>query len=170
MTLFSTGVGLLIAVVLGTAAVAKIREPGPFVTAVGTLVPRSVRKQVAWIVIGAELLAAVTSLVPFTLAFGLALAIVLLAAFAVVALRSALAPAPLPCACFGSVKATLGWPHVVRNVILTGLAAAGLVTLLAGGQGNAWSQPALMILVAAIAVLLAAVAISVDHLIALFAS
>ncbi len=170
MTLFATGVGLLIAVVLGTAAVAKVREPGPFVTSVGTLVPRAFSKPVAWIVIGAELLAAVTSLVPATLALGLTLAIVLFAAFAVVALRSARAPVPLPCACFGSVKASLGWPHVVRNVLLTGLAGAGLGAVFLGAPGSAWSQPTVMILVAASALILAAVAISVDHLIALFAS
>lgn len=170
MTLFSTGAGLLVAVVLGTAAVAKVREPGPFVAAVGALVPRRMSKAVAWLVIGAELLAAVTCLVPVTLAFGLALAVVLFAAFALVAVRSARAPAPLPCACFGAVKASLGWPHVVRNALLTAVAGAGLVAVLAGGPGNAWSQPVLMILVAATALVLAAVAISVDHLIALFAS
>ncbi|WBQ01972.1 MauE/DoxX family redox-associated membrane protein [Kribbella sp. CA-293567] len=170
MTLFSTGVGLLIAVVLGTAAVAKVRDPGPFVTAVGTLVPRGVSRTVAWTVIGAELLAAVASLVPATLPAGLALAVVLFAAFALVALRSARAPAPLPCACFGAVKADLGWPHVVRNVVLTALAGTALAIVLLGDLGSAWSQPAVMLLVAAIAVVLAAVAISLDHLIALFAS
>lgn len=170
MTFLSTGVGLLVAVVLGTAAVAKIRDPGPFVTAVGTLVPAKAGRYVAWTVIAAESLAAIASLVPVTLGPGLALAAVLFGAFAVVALRSARAPAPLPCACFGRVKATLGWPHVIRNVILTLLTAAGLAATLLGDAQAAWSEPAVMILVAGSAVILAGVAISVDHLIALFAS
>jgi hypothetical protein len=170
MTLFSTGVGLLVAVVLGTAAVAKIRDPGPFVTAVGTLVPAGTSKSVAWLIISAELLAAVAAVVPATHGFGLALAVVLFSVFALVALRSAKAPAPLPCACFGRVKASLGWPHVIRNVILTGLAAAGLATVVFGSTSSVWSQPALLMIVAAIALVLAGIAISVDHLIALFAS
>ncbi|MFC0626199.1 MauE/DoxX family redox-associated membrane protein [Kribbella deserti] len=170
MTIFSTGVGLLVAVVLGTAAVAKIREPGPFVTAVRTLVPAKAAKPVAWIVIGAESLAAIASLLPITLGFGLALAVVLFGAFAAVAVRSAKAPAPLPCACFGRVKTSLGWPHAIRNLLLTLLAASGLAAVVLGGSGAAWSQPAVMMLVAAIALVLAAIAISIDHLIALFAS
>lgn len=168
--MLSTGVAVLVAVVLGTAAVAKLRDPGPFVTAVGTLVAARVSKQVAWIVIAAEALAAITSLVPATRGAGLTLAALLFAAFALVALRSARAPAPLPCACFGRVKATLGWPHVIRNVLLTVAAGVGSAAVLFGDQGDAWSQPATMILVAGIALVLAAVAISVDHLVALFAS
>jgi len=168
--MISTGVGLLVAVVLGTAAVAKVRAPGPFVTAVGTLVGARISKTVAWTVIVAEALAAIASLVPATRGPGLGLATLLFGAFALVALRSARAPAPLPCACFGRVKASLGWPHVIRNLLLTVAAGIGLAAVLFGEPGDAWSQPALTILVAGIALLLAGVAISVDHLVALFAS
>lgn len=167
--MLSTGAALLVAIVLGTAAVAKVRDPGPFVTAVGTIVATRASKQLAWTVIVAEALAAIAGLVPATRGPGLALATLLFAVFALVALRSARAPTPLPCACFGRVKATLGWPHVIRNVLLTAAAGAGLAAVLFGDPGDAWPQPAAMILVTGIALILAGIAISVDQLVALFA-
>ncbi|KOX16315.1 MauE/DoxX family redox-associated membrane protein [Nocardiopsis sp. NRRL B-16309] len=81
------------------------------------------------IAVGAALLAGAWARIP-----ALAAATLLLAAFTLLALYSARADHAVPCSCFGTSRADLGWPHVWRNLALTGLSGTGLVCAVAVGS------------------------------------
>ncbi|MFE3456594.1 MauE/DoxX family redox-associated membrane protein [Nocardiopsis aegyptia] len=114
------------------------------------------------IAVGAALLAGAWARIP-----ALAAATVLLAAFTLLALYSARADDAVPCSCFGTSRAVLGWPHVWRNLALTGLAGAGLVCASAVGPAlPATLAGAALAVVGALAV--TAVTFFFDDLVELF--
>ncbi|MFD0151339.1 MauE/DoxX family redox-associated membrane protein [Streptomyces sp. NPDC055721] len=77
--------------------------------------------------IGAELATAI-ALIPGlpSRAFGFAAALLLFAVFTGVAVHSARSRTKIVCACFGRAASPLGVRHVVRNALLTAMAAGGL--------------------------------------------
>lgn len=113
------------------------------------------------LLVGAALLAGAWARVPALIA-----ATVLFTAFALLALYSARAEKAVTCSCFGKAESALGWPHVWRNAVLTGLAAGGLGCSLALGPGLPSLGGAAVALAAAVPV--TAVAFYFDDLVDLF--
>ncbi len=116
----------------------------------------------AELLIGAALLAGAWARIP-----ALGAATVLFAAFTLLALYSARPGNAVPCSCFGASPNPLGWPHVWRNLVLTGIAAAGLACALAVGAELPSSPGGIAVaLVAAAAI--TAVTFCFDDLVDLF--
>lgn len=92
---------------------------------------------IASVVTGAEAATVVFLVVPFTVAIGFALALLLSSTFALAIVRAVSDGAQVPCQCFGSDGATLAGRHVVRNVLLVVLGAVGLAAQLSGTAGGA---------------------------------
>ena len=120
-------------------------------------VPRHLERPVAAAVLAAEVAVVVLVLLRSTAAFGLALAVVLLVAFATGMLRVLARGDRVPCGCFGRSTAPITRAHVVRNALLATAAAAGAVVGLAAGP-EPLDGPVLLVLslfsAAVIAVLL----------------
>jgi len=93
---------------------------------------------IASVVIGAEAATVVCLVVPFTVAIGFTLALLLSSTFALAIVRAVSDGAQVPCQCFGSDGATLAGRHVVRNVLLVGLGVTGLAVQF-GGSASATS-------------------------------
>ncbi|MDT0302462.1 MauE/DoxX family redox-associated membrane protein [Streptomonospora wellingtoniae] len=68
-------------------------------------------------------------------AAALSAAVLLLSAFTALAAYAARSGTAIPCSCFGRSNAPLGWPHVWRNLALTGVALSGLVCTVAADPG-----------------------------------
>lgn len=114
--------------VFALSAFGKLREQPAFVRSLADFrVPVRVRGPVAAAVTGAEAAVVPLALVPDTAPVGLALGVVLLVIFAAVigvTLRRGHRPR---CRCFGAGRAALRGAHIVRNLVLAALAAAGAV-------------------------------------------
>lgn len=145
MQYLGVGCRFLIGVVFLVAVFGKIggRSAFPvFVRSVRSLtaLPPARVRPVAAAIVGAEILVVVLlCLPPRAAAVGFALAAGLLAAVAAtiaLGLRRGIAGR---CPCFGRTVATLGWQHVVRNVVLAVTALLGQLASLACGPVNAAS-------------------------------
>ncbi|MEV4202808.1 MauE/DoxX family redox-associated membrane protein [Micromonospora globbae] len=161
---------LLLALVFLAAVVGKLRTRAAFagfVVSVGQFgVPARWTRPVARLAVAAEAAVVVLLAVGRTAPAGLLLAAGLLAvltAAVVGALRRGARPA---CRCFGSADAPVGPRHVARNVALAAVAVLGL---LGGAVAGPSLSPAAALLAAGVAVPLAAVAVRLDDLVALFA-
>ncbi|MET7464362.1 MauE/DoxX family redox-associated membrane protein [Nonomuraea sp. NPDC005501] len=165
------GCAWLIAVVFAITAVSKARDLAGFARSLPDLVPvpRALTRPLAVVVAALEGLVALLVAVPLVagvsgvVAYGLGLALLLLAAFTVaiaVALRRG---RRAPCRCFGASAAPLGARHLVRNGLLIIAAALGLL--------QPAGSPALAgVVVAGVAGLIGAILVAAfDDLVDLFA-
>ncbi|MFF4263492.1 MauE/DoxX family redox-associated membrane protein [Streptomyces virginiae] len=87
--------------------------------------------------IGAELVTAIalTPGLPFR-GFGFAAALLLFSVFTGVAVHSSRSRTKIVCACFGRAASPLGVRHVIRNALLTTMAAGGLALVFTTGSGT----------------------------------
>jgi hypothetical protein len=166
------GARLLLGVVFLLAALSKIRRRGDraeFTEATGALLPARFyryRRPVAALVITAELATVALVALPATAALGLLLAALVLTAFTV-AIGAALGRSrPVSCRCFGSGRSELSRLHMVRNLSLAALAAAGAAGALAGGGTGTVALPGLLLLAGG-AVLVAVLLTRLDDLAAI---
>jgi hypothetical protein len=118
--------------VFAVAAVSKLRRRSDlreFRSSVAALLPRFARRlpRVPEAVLVLECAVAVLLLAPGLAPVGFGVAIVLLTAFAAGAAAAWLRGTRTPCRCFGSSSAPLGRRHVVRNLLLVGIATGGLL-------------------------------------------
>ncbi|MDR8413503.1 hypothetical protein MTP10_32800 [Nonomuraea sp. 3-1Str] len=165
------GCAWLIAVVFAITAVSKARDLPGFARSLPDLVPvpRALTRPLAVVVAALEGLVALLVAVPLVagvsgvVAYGLGLALLLLAAFTVaiaVALRRG---RRAPCRCFGASAAPLGARHLVRNGLLIIAAALGLLP-------PAGSPALAGVVVAGVAGLIGAILVAAfDDLVDLFA-
>ncbi len=171
------GCRVLVGTVFAIAVVGKIRGTVPlraFVRSLGDLasVPRRLRPVVAAAVLLCEAAVPVLLALPGTAPAGLGLAGAVLATFTVALGRAWRRGVREPCRCFGAGAAPLSRAQVVRNGLLTTIAAAGLAAALrwpapsAPGAGAAAAGIALAALAGVIA---AMVLIRLDDIVALFA-
>jgi hypothetical protein len=137
--------------VFALAVVGKLRAPATFVASLADFGLRRARRPVAYAVIAAE--AAVIPLVLLVPPAGLALATLLLLAFAAVIAVTLGRGARPSCRCFGTKSAPLRGAHVARNLALAALAVAGLF---AGDHAFAGAPLAVGAILAAVALLLLA--------------
>ncbi|MEU1883637.1 MauE/DoxX family redox-associated membrane protein [Streptosporangium sp. NPDC020072] len=159
---------LSLALVFLAAVAGKLRGRGDlarFRAAVGEfgVAPRW-SSAVSGAVIAGELVSTSLMLIDATAPVGLGLAAMLLAAFTGAIGSAVRRGATTSCRCFGASDQPLGVRHVVRNVILLSVAAAGMAgTLLASGGLDVTA----MLLSGFVAVVLATLVIAYDDLVAL---
>lgn len=168
------GIRILIGTVFLAAVIGKVagrRSYAAFTASLGRLgvVPAAMTRAVALIVVAAEWLVCLLLLMPRADAVGagLALAAVLLTGFAVTIVFALARGTREVCRCFGSASSSpLGVRHVVRNLLLGGLAACSAgTTLLTPTPSGHWAG----LVVAALAGLLSGGCIAaVDSIVALF--
>ncbi len=117
------------------ALVGKLRDPASFRSAVRgfRVVPRRLVRPLVGIVLGAEAAVVVLVVDRTTAPAGLAVAALLLVAFAVGMARVIARGDRVPCGCFGRSAAPVSRAHIGRNALLAAVSAAGLVTGLTGG-------------------------------------
>jgi uncharacterized membrane protein len=132
---FSALAVLLLLVIFGVAALAKLKEPGMFRSVVEQydLLPRALVAPFAYALPLVELAAALGLLLPATRAPAAAVLILLILAFAAaMAINLARGRGDIDCGCFiGVQKQRISWALVVRNLVLAGVG----LTLLAAGTG-----------------------------------
>jgi hypothetical protein len=150
-----------------SSAIGKARDIGAFAESIRSfrLLPDRWSRPTAWAALAAEVAAALLQLpgagaAPLDLPGaraavpGLALALAMLVTYTA-ALSIALArQAELRCNCFGSASRPVSGVDLVRNVLLAGVAVAGLVAASERPRGLSASGDALVILPAAAAVLI----------------
>ena len=162
----------LVAIVFATAAASKLRRPAyqEFVNSTGRLLParwKRARRLVAAVVLVAESLVTLLLLLPLNgVVPGLCMAVVLNTAFAVSTGAALRRGERTPCRCFGASSTPLGRTHVARNLILVACAALALAGRLL--LQPLPLRPAGVLCAAAAAVLLAALLVRLDDLVALF--
>lgn len=164
---------LLIAAVFIASAATKLAGPsafGAFTQSVRTMrvLPTAWSRPVAYVVVVAEVFAAVLVLVPLTFpaVVGFAIAAGLLAAFAVGITISVRRGERTPCRCFGTSTTPLGPLHVFRNIFLICGCVLGAAAILLAGPFD-WGGAA----VAAVAgLVLGALVVVLDDIAALFRS
>lgn len=125
---------LVLLLVFAVAVASKVGQRtafDSFVVALSKLAATGPRLS-SWLALGiiAGEAATVTALLAVPVA-GFCLALGLLTVFAAAITRGVLAKRATSCACFGSSGEELGWSHLVRNGLLIGIAAAGLLVTLA---------------------------------------
>ena len=156
MSVLSLWCAAVLGGVLAVSAVGKFRDPAAFRGAVRAfrLVPVRAAGPVARAVPLVETGIAVLLAVPATRTGGFVAAAVLLAAFAAAMVRVLRRGIPTSCACFGRSAHPVAPRHVVRNLVLIALCAAG-------GAGAAAGPPSLpgatLALLAAVPVVVAVV-------------
>jgi hypothetical protein len=127
---------LLLAVVFGAAALAKLKDLDAFegVVAQYRLLPAVLVRPFVRILPGVELGATLALLLPATRAFGAATLVGLLVLFAgAMAINLGRGRSDIDCGCFVGVhKQRISWALVVRNLVLAGFG----LTLLAEGTGR----------------------------------
>ncbi|MUL40259.1 hypothetical protein FZ103_03535 [Streptomonospora sp. PA3] len=122
----------------------------------------------AELALGLALLAGVVGLTgPVVRGAALSAALLLFLAFTGLAAYSAQSQTAIPCSCFGRSGSPLGWPHVWRNLALTGMALAGLVCTVAIGPG-AHVRPGGAVIAAAAALVVTLVTAFYDDIVDLF--
>ncbi|MEU7853423.1 MauE/DoxX family redox-associated membrane protein [Nonomuraea sp. NPDC049141] len=122
----------LIAGVLVLAVVSKLRGPTDVESAVSELLKvarQPVGRRLVRLLIAAELGVAALVIAPGTAPAGLAAATVLMWGFAAFVAMIVRQRRRIPCPCFGPSRTPLGPVHVVRNVALGAVAAAGAAAL-----------------------------------------
>ncbi|MYW05913.1 MauE/DoxX family redox-associated membrane protein [Streptomyces sp. SID3343] len=165
------GCACLIGLVFAVSAGTKLRDLRGFVDSVPELVPMrsALVRPVAAAVLGLEVLVPVTVAVPALRVYGFAVALALLVAFTWAISTALRRGRRAPCRCFGASQAPLGPRQLVRNGVLSAVAALGLVTSVAATSGDGL-PPIAGSAVAAVAGLVGAVLIvSFDDLVDLFA-
>jgi hypothetical protein len=161
------GARLLLAGVLALALAGKLRDLPAFRASLAQFGVRARRTAVvAPAVVAAEALTVGLLLVPGGALAGLVLAAGLLGLFAVVLSRVACPDAPVRCRCFGGTSERVGPAHVWRNVALASVATGGAAAV-AAGKGGGLSDPAVVLLTVAVAVVLAGLVAGLDDLLAL---
>lgn len=125
----------LIGVIFVVSAWAKLRSPAAFREFAAWLAGLPVirpgpRRAAPWLLAGAEAAIVVLVALPWTAAAGLALALVVLIVLAAGILAALRAEMRTRCQCFGRQGSPLGTRHVVRNLLLALVAAAGLLAVL----------------------------------------
>ncbi|MFB9236646.1 MauE/DoxX family redox-associated membrane protein [Plantactinospora siamensis] len=164
---------LLLALVFLAAVVGKLRSRAAFAGFVGSveafgLLPRRRVRPVAGLAVAVEAAVVPLLAVPAAAPAGYAAAAALLAVLTgaiLAALRRGRRPA---CHCFGTAGAPIGPRHVVRNVLLFLVAAAGLAASPMAGAGPPAGAAGRLLALAAAAPL-AALVVRLDDLAALFA-
>jgi hypothetical protein len=116
--------------VFGVSAATKLRGPGAFLDSLRDMrvLPGATVRPIGITVVAAELAVPILLALPWqaTEPVGYCLAIALLAAFAVVIVRSVRRGDRTPCRCFGRSSTPPGREHVTRNALLIALAVIGL--------------------------------------------
>ncbi|MFF5762372.1 MauE/DoxX family redox-associated membrane protein [Streptomyces tanashiensis] len=113
--------------------------------------------------IGAELVTGIALIPGLPLrGLGFTAALLLFSVFTGVAVHSARSRTKIVCACFGRAASPLGVRHVVRNVLLTAMAAGGLALAFTTGSGTA--ELAGLVLAAAFALIFTVVIAFLDDL------
>lgn len=165
-----------IMLVFSVSAIGKVRRRAAFDefarttrTMLSAAVPKwSVRRaglrRIAGAVVAAELAIPVLVGVPPSTRWGHGLCIVLLAVFSIGMIAVIRRGVTTSCSCFGTASGPLGVPHLVRNALLAGAAATGLVV---GPVEFAQAGAGLAVAAAAAAVLTLLVT-RLDDVIALF--
>jgi hypothetical protein len=146
----------VLVIVFAVAVVGKVRQPREFVASLrgfGVL-PSAAVRPVAAVVAVLEVATVVLLLVPAALVAGYALA---------AGLRRGARPV---CRCFGGRGAAVGPVHVGRNAGLVAAAVAGAVMSMVDGAAL---EPGPVVLAAATGVVVAAIVVRLDDLVALFA-
>lgn|GEM_PF-1178834 len=123
---------VLLAVIFGVSAVAKLRDQAGFRRAIVELgLPVGWAGPLAVMVPAAEVAIAGAVLVPSSAPAGAALALVLLSSFTAVVVWNLVEGRRPSCHCFGGLsEGAVGWPSVARNALFATLA----VSVLAGGR------------------------------------
>ncbi|HEX2312938.1 MAG TPA: MauE/DoxX family redox-associated membrane protein [Thermomonospora sp.] len=129
-----------LATVFGYAFYSKVRGGDrfrAFLTTVRKLMMRSgpLTVGVAVVFAAAEAVAAVLVALPWTSRVGFAVGTGLLVFFIGVVVRAVRGGVFAECRCFGDHSSVLGYPILVRNVLLLGVAVTGLVLAPGGGAG-----------------------------------
>ncbi|GAA3069185.1 MauE/DoxX family redox-associated membrane protein [Streptosporangium carneum] len=130
MEYVAIGCGVVQAVVFAVAVAGKTRGAGAFHAFARSLVEtrlvkRRWRTGAATCVILAEAAVAPLLLAPGSAAFGFAVAASLSALFTGAVALTLLRRIRASCLCFGARRSPMGWPHVVRNAILTAVGVLG---------------------------------------------
>ncbi|WP_327586835.1 hypothetical protein OHA25_07360 [Nonomuraea sp. NBC_00507] len=159
----------LIGLVFCASAIGKLRGAEAFLAFERSvrdlrLLPLATIRPTARAVVGAELTVPVLVTVPYTAQAGLATTLLLLTGFTVVVVLMLRRGTPASCACFGASGAPYGRRHVVRNLVLLTVAAAGIVT------PESALHPAGLAIAIVAAILASAVVVTLDELADLFAS
>jgi hypothetical protein len=146
-------VRVLLGAVFATAAVSKLRPADfrEFVESAGALLPdrlRAHRRPLGAAQLVCEAAVVPLLVVPPAAPAGMALAAGVLLVPAAAIGRRRRTGRRAPCRCLGAEAAPPGWPHVVRNVVLAGLAVTGLAAN-ALGHGDVDSVAAVVSAVAA---------------------
>lgn len=129
MSVYNLVARFVLAVAFGHAVIPKIRDVGRFQRAMANyqLLPRRLAPLGARLVIIAECLAFVSLAIGVELAPGALVASALLVGFAVAMSINLLRGRKFDCGCAGSASKPIGWPIVVRDLVL----GAGSVVLFA---------------------------------------
>jgi hypothetical protein len=166
------GTRIVIGVVLGVSLVGKVRVRAPIATFAASigglrLVPGRAARAVATAVLVTEVAVCGLLAVPMTYQLGLGLGVALMSMYAVVVGSVMRKGVRAPCGCFGSSdERPLGYPQLVRNLLLVGIGALGLLT---SADPPANLHTAGVAIVVAAAVLLAMVVVRLDDIVDLFA-
>ncbi|MCU7731125.1 hypothetical protein ODJ79_46075 [Actinoplanes sp. KI2] len=165
MTYLHFGGRCLLALVFAASAVSKLRGPSAFqafrrgITAMRILPDRAI-PPVAVVVAGLEAVVPVTLLIPYAELVGLALAIVLLAAFTLGIALTLRRGTVAVCPCFGVSGSPFGWRHIARNSALLAVGASAAFATRTDGL----PAPPGMAIAVVVAAVLAVLAISFDDL------
>lgn len=162
----------LVALVFVVSLVGKLRGGwayAEFVAATGRLAPRRVSpggaRRLATVVAAVEVAIVTLMLAPAATPIGFATATTLLLAFTGAILLALRRGERAPCRCFGSARHALGYPQVVRNLVLLSVCVLGLV----GGQLSTTAPDPARALLAVVAGAVAATAVVMsDDIVALF--
>ncbi|GAA1768968.1 MauE/DoxX family redox-associated membrane protein [Streptomonospora arabica] len=100
-------------------------------------------------------------------AAALSAAALLLSAFTALAAYAARSQTAIPCPCFGRSSSLLGWSHVWRNLVLTGVALSGLVCTVVADPG-APVRPGGAAIAAVVALVVTALTVFYDDIVDLF--
>ncbi|WP_329109402.1 hypothetical protein OG792_11650 [Micromonospora sp. NBC_01699] len=162
---------LLLGLVFLTAVVGKVRGRDAFTEFVGSvdqfgLLPSGWTTPVAGVVVAAEASVVLLLVAPVTVPIGYAVALGLLTVLTAAMVTALLRGRRPSCLCFGTSGAPIGLRHVLRNVALLVVAAAGLALSYAA---TGPVRSAGLLLVVAAAVPLTALVVRLDDLAALFA-
>jgi hypothetical protein len=166
------GLRSLVVLVFAVSVASKLRGRrayAEFAAAIGRLSPRPVAAAtLRWLAVGvvaAEL--AVMVLVPIAASIGFAVAAGLLLVFTGAILLALRRGERAPCRCFGSADLPLGYPQVVRNLVLLAVCVLGGV---GGSQPSAAPEAAGAVLAVVAGALAATVVVTADEFVALFRS
>lgn len=161
MAYLALGCRLVLLGVFLVALVSKVCDHREFEDSLVGVVPH--HRVAAALTTATEAAVVVLLCVPRTGPAGLALAAALLVAFIVGITRALRRGTTAPCRCFGASATPLGVPHVVRNGVLVGVAAAGAFA----GSALPTDLPGITITAVSAAVTTLAV-VRLDDVVALF--